>query len=143
MKQTTTKTEQRRSQAEDLFINHGLTAKDIAEIVGVSEQSLVRWRKMYNWDTRRADALSSPSKIKEILTSELLSVSQGNKAKVDCDALSKIAKVRREVSDKLDGGIYLSVLKECDNFIAGIDPKMADTIAKLHKKFLQHKSASL
>lgn len=136
------KTEKRRFQAEDLFINHGMLAKEIAAIVGVSEQTISKYRKSYNWDDRRADALSSPAKIKEILTSELLSVSSGNKPKIDCDALSKIAKVRREMSGNIDGGTILNVLKECDNWLAGVDPKAAPTVAGYHKQFLQHKAAT-
>ena len=141
-RKTKAQLEKVRLQGEDLFINNGWDAKAIAAVVDVSEQTISKWRSSFKWDERRADVLSSPAKIKEILTIELLNVSQGLKPKLDCDALSKIAKVRREVSGNVDGGTMASILKEVDMYIASIAPKEAAIVADFHKKFLQHKAAS-
>lgn len=134
-----------RSAAEIQFIELGMSAKAISDDWDVSEATLSKWRKgkagEKDWDTRRAEFLSAPHKIKELLLGELMKVSQGEKSTIDADALSKLSKVIESISGKVSLQVSLSVLKEADNYTASQDPKAAIEVSKWHKRYLHHKAS--
>ena len=137
--------EKKRLLAERMFIEDGMTAKAIAADLEISEQTLVRWKKgrtgEKDWEARRAELLSAPHKIKEILTRELQSIAEGNKAKIDADALSKVGKVIENMSGKVSAQVVLSVFKEFDNWMSEQDPATAIIFLDWHKKFILYKAA--
>lgn len=134
-----------RGFAERMFIEDGMTAKAIAEILDKPEQTIGRWRKgrkgEKDWDIRRAEVLSAPHKIKEILTKELKSIAEGNKAAIDADALSKVGKVLVGITGKVSAQVVLSVFKEFDNWMAEQDPETAILFLDFHKQFLIYKAS--
>jgi len=137
--------EKKRAIAERQFINEGMTAKAIAEELEVTEATVSRWRKgrlgEKDWDARRAEVVSAPHKIKEILLMELQRVADGEKPKVDADALSKIAKVMDSISGKVSVQMVISVFKEFDNWMAEQEPEQAIKFTEWHKKFLHYKAS--
>lgn len=136
--------EKKRALAERLFINDGQTCKQIALDIDVSEVTLSRWRKgrkgEQDWDTRRAEVISSPHILKELLTKQLKLISEGEKPTIDADALIKISKVLETVSGKVSVQVVISVLKEFDNFMIDHDPELAVRFLEFHKKFILHKA---
>ncbi len=136
---------QKRAIAERMFIEDGETAKYIAEFLGLSEQTLSRWRKgrkaEKTWDDRRAENLAAPHKIKELLVKQLELVASGEKATVDADALAKISRVLQDVSSKTSVQVVLSVFKEFDNWLADQEPEIAITFLKWHKNFIIYKAS--
>jgi hypothetical protein len=44
----------KREQAKKLFVEHGMSAKDVSELIGVSEQSVGKWRNQDSWDEDRS-----------------------------------------------------------------------------------------
>ncbi|MBL7868874.1 MAG: hypothetical protein JNM71_12740 [Flavobacterium lindanitolerans] len=137
--------EKKRALAERMFINDGMTCKEIAVQIDTSEQTLSRWRKgrtgEKDWDSRRAEVLSAPHKIKEILLKELQLVAEGQKPNVDADALAKISKVLETVSGKVSVQAVLSVFQEFDNWMASQEPETAVSFLEWHKKFIIHKAS--
>ncbi|WP_136464935.1 DUF1804 family protein [Flagellimonas onchidii] len=137
--------EKKRTLAERMFINDGMTAKAIAMELETTEQTVGRWRKggkgEKDWDTRRAELLSAPHKIKEILTKELQSIAEGNKPEIDADALSKVGKVLEGISGKVSTQIVLSAFKEFDNWMAEQEPETAILFLDWHKKFILYKAS--
>lgn len=133
----------KKTMAERMFVEDGMTAKAIADQLDVSEQTLSKWRKGKNgeksWDDKRAEMLASPHKIREILLKELILVSEGKISKVDADALAKINKVIESLSDKISAQVVFSVFKEFDNWMADKDAKTAVLFTEYHKQFLLHK----
>lgn len=136
---------QKRTIAERMFIEDGETAKYISEFLDVSEQSLSRWRKgrkdEKSWDDRRAENLSAPHKIKELLQKELVKVAGGEKSNIDADALAKISRVMQDVSSKTSVQVVLSVLKEFDVWMSSQEPEEALKFLKWHKQFIMHKAS--
>jgi len=49
-KQSKSKRLEQRQAAQDLFVYSGRTQKEIAEIIGVSEQTIVRWKDEGKWE---------------------------------------------------------------------------------------------
>jgi transposase len=135
--------DKKRSLAERMFINDGMTAKQISIDLDVSEQTLSRWRKgrkgEKDWDTRRNEVISAPHVIKEILLKELKKIAEGEDPGIDADALAKVSKVLETVSGKVSVQVVLSVFKEFDNWMAEQDPKTAVLFTEYHKKFLIHR----
>jgi predicted transcriptional regulator len=137
--------EKLRALAERMFIEDGKTAKAIAEELEITPQTVGRWRKgktgEKSWDVRRAELLSAPHKLKEILSKELTSIAEGNKPSIDSDALSKVSKVLESVSGKVSTQIVLSVFKEFDNWMAENDTETAILFLDWHKKFILYKAS--
>lgn len=129
-----------RVKAEEWFIEHPeCTQAEIAELFKITAKTVGDWHKKHNWDTKRLDYNSSPVRIKQILQEEFIWVSQGNKARIDTDALSKINASLERVDRKADPYVVSRILKELDNFISQEDPKFATTCTPFHKRFLQHR----
>lgn len=131
--------------AERLFINEGMTAKAIAQELDVTEKTLSSWRKgragEKNWDDRRAEVLSAPHVIKELLIKQLKLIAEGGKAEIDADALAKISKVMEALSGKSSVQVVITVFKEFDNWMAEQDPEMAIKFTEFHKQFLHYKAS--
>lgn len=136
----------KKEMAERMFIEEGMTAKAISAILDVSEQTLSRWRKGYeidgekSWDDRRAEFVTSPHKIREVLMRELKTVAEGGKSTVDADSLAKISKVLETISDRISIQVIFSVFKEFDSWMASQDPEVAIQFLEWHKMFLLHKA---
>lgn len=136
---------QKRPLAETKYIEHGLTAKQICEDLILSAPTLSKWKKgrpgEKDWDTRRAEFLASPHKIKELLLSQLQLVAEGAETTIDADALSKISKVIEAMSDKVSTQVVMSVFMEFDNWMASQDPTTAVKFTKWHKQFILYKAS--
>ena len=136
--------EKLRALAERMFIEDGMTAKAIAETLDKPEQTIGRWRKgrsgEKDWDARRAEVLSAPHKIKEILTKELQRIAEGEKGSIDADALSKVGKVLEGITGKVSVQVVMSVFKEFDNWMADQEPETAILFLDWHKSFLLYKA---
>lgn len=126
--------------AEDFFIeNFNATQKEVAELFGVTENTISAWAKAGDWTKRREEYHSSPVKIKQLLQQELLSVAQGNPAKLNADSISKLQKVIGELKKYADPTVIQQILKDLDNFVAEQDPKLASKMTGFHRQFLIHR----
>ena len=129
-----------RELAQDYFVqNFDATGDEIAELYGITTKTISTWRTKYNWDDLRRDYHASPVKIKQLLQDELLSVAQGNPAKLQADGISKLMSALDRCERKLDPNVVAKLLKELDNFISKIDPQFAVKCTSFHKQFLQHR----
>ena len=134
-----------RGMGERMFIEDGMTAKAIAKTLGVTEQTIGRWRKglgdnPISWDEKRREFLSAPHNLKKILMKELNSVAEGKDVSIDVKALANITKVIESLSDKVSVQIVYTVFKEFDNWMAEQDPEIAVTFLEWHKLFLLNKA---
>lgn len=134
--------ERLRSLAEDMFINIGKTGREIAETLGVSEQSVSTWRKgregERSWDERKRDIQLTPVKLKELLLNEARKIVDNEKSTVNADQLSKIMSAIDKLDKSVNPRVVMTVFQMFDNYMAEIDPNMALTFTEYHKRFLQH-----
>jgi hypothetical protein len=129
----------KKVMAERMFVEDGMTAKAISEMLDVSQVTLSKWRNDGDWEKKRAEMLAAPHKLREILMKELKTIAEGGISIVDADALAKVNKVIESISDRISVQIVFSVFKEFDNWMADNDPKTAVLFTEYHKQFLLHK----
>ena len=129
----------KKVMAERMFVEDGMTAKAISEMLDVSQVTLSGWRNKGGWDDKRAQMLAAPHKLREILMKELKTIAEGGKSLIDADALAKVNKVIEAMSDSISVKIGVSVFKEFDNWMADQDPKTAVQFTEWHKQFLLYK----
>lgn len=98
--------------ARILYVEQGKTAKDTAEMVGVSEATVSKWVNKYNWKGQRAARLTAPmartENIKQIInqltedrilySQELREAEHNKDAKLVMELYRKIAQVDDAVS---------------------------------------------
>ncbi|MDR0829651.1 MAG: DUF1804 family protein [Prevotellaceae bacterium] len=132
-----------RAIAEDMYIRNGMTGREIAEICGVTEQTISRWKRgkegEKNWDERKNELQLTPVKVKEILLEEAMKVASGEKSGIDADKLSKIVAAIDRLDKKINVRLIMDVFREFDNYVVEIDPKIAVEFTKYHKLFLQYR----
>lgn len=133
------KKDTQRKIAEGMFIEQGMTAKAIAELIDVSEKTVSAWRKLDNWDARKDEAIAAPHKIREVLLKELKILAEGGESKINADGLSKISVVLERLSDRVSLQVIISVFKEFDMWMTDEDPALAVKFTEFHKKFIIHK----
>lgn len=126
--------------AENCFVEQGMTCAAISELTGITETTLSKWRNTYNWDTLRDEALASPGKIRQLLLDEIKNLSEGGKATIDTDGLSKVAKALQYFDGKVSLAVVISVLKEFDNWMAGNDPQTAVRFLEYHRQFINYRA---
>lgn len=81
-----------------------------------------------------------PGKIRELLLDEMQWIAERNKARLDTDGLSKVAKSLQYFDGKVPLSVVISVLKEVDNFVAEINPQEVVKITEYHRMFIQHRA---
>lgn len=125
--------------SELLFINEGWTQKAIADYLKVTEKTVGRWASDGKWEEKRKLLQTAPHRIKLILLEEFERIARGEETKVDADAISKISKAIREISDKISIEVIMSVFKEFDVWLVEDDPEFAIKSTEKQRKFLLHK----
>ena len=135
--------EKKRGIAEDMYIRLGLTGREIAENLGVTEQTVSRWKKgregERSWDDRRTESSLTPLKIKETLLKEAEKLAKGEESGVKADQLSKIMAAIDQLDKKINVRTVMDVFREFDNWMAEQDPAVAVGFTRYHKLFLQYR----
>jgi transcriptional regulator with XRE-family HTH domain len=135
-----------KQAARELFVESGMSLKEISAITSVSEKTLCRWAKGENgdkgWKDSRDDLLASPLKIRETLLDTAAKIANGEKPKVkDFDGLSKcVAAIDRlDKKFRITPAVIKNVFKNYDNWLVTVDRQHAVTNAKYQKEYLARK----
>ncbi len=135
--------DKKREIAEDMYIRLGLTGREIAENLGVTEQTVSRWKKgregEKSWDDRKTESQLTPLKIKELLLKEAEKLAKGEESNVKADQLSKIMSAIDQLDKKINVRTVMDVFREFDNWMAEQESAMAIQFTKFHKQFLQYR----
>lgn len=125
--------------AEDLYIKGKKTAKDIAQLVGVSEKTVGDWVEKFKWKERRNALLGSAqngllniNNLIDAYAEKLVEMENDPEAKQDqktklVDAIAKLNKTKDgfEKEHRIPYNTYINVM----------DLIMSDMIAKIEPKY--------
>ena len=135
--------DKKREIAEDMYIRLGLTGREIAENLGVTEQTVSRWKKgregEKSWDDRKTEAQLTPLKIKELLLKEAEKLAKGEESLVKADQLSKIMAAIDQLDKKINVRTVMDVFREFDIWMSEQEPATAIQSTRWHKLFLQYR----
>ena len=115
-----------------------MTCTAIAEDLKIREATLSGWRVKMQWDDARQKFLTTPGAIRKLLLAEMEFVAGGGKARIDTDALSKIAKALTYFDGKIALPVIVSVFKDYDSWLAEVHPHDAIKETDNHKEYLHH-----
>lgn len=135
--------DKKREIAEDMYIRLGLTGREIAENLGVTEQTVSRWKKGRegepSWDERKNETQLTPLKIKELLMGEAYKVAKGETSTINSDQISKLMAAIDRLDKKINVRTVMDVFREFDNWMAEQEPAVAIQFTRFHKLFLQYR----
>lgn len=144
-----TKTEEKRDYcklrdiAQGMFVGQGMTARDIAQALGVSEVTVSRWRQAtddsQSWDDLKRFVQITPARIREKLLREADNVANGEASNIKADVVVKLLAGADKLAAKATPDVVYSVLTECCTYAASVDAPFAAKMAVFHRMFLQHK----
>ena len=135
--------DKKREIAEDMYIRLGMTGREIADSLSVTEQTVSRWKKgrdgEKSWDDRKTESQLTPLKIKELLLKEAEKIAKGEESTIQADKLSKIMSAIDQLDKKINVRTVMDVFKEFDLCMSEQDPATAILFTKFHKLFLQYR----
>lgn len=127
---------------EDLYINKDYTLEQIASDYDISVQTLSLWKKgnkgEKSWDERKVFVRLTPTRLKEMLLSEALSISEGKEPTFKADSISKIMAAVDRLDKRVNPRTVITILKNFDKWMVDVDPAKAVDFVKYHKMFIQH-----
>lgn len=139
-----TNNSQLRSLAEKMYVEEYMTAKAIAASLGVSAQTVGRWKQGIgvngeDWDVKRDRHKREPYTIRRLINDELARLARGEDATMDMKAINEAVKAQSAISSRVSAEVVYTVFREFDNWMSGQDPETAILFTEMHKQFLVHK----
>ena len=125
--------------AETLYVEKGIAPQAIADELGRNIKTIYAWRDKFNWEETKNLFECGPIELKKKILQEAISLSKGEKSKIDADSFSKVMKAYDYMSKRTSPEVIRDVFVEFDNFMVTVDPKAANEFTKYHKMFLQHR----
>lgn len=140
-----TNNSQLRTLAEKMYVEEYMTAQAIADSLGVSPQTVGRWKKgigrdAEDWDVKRDRFKREPYNIRKLINEEVSRLANGEDATLDMKVLNEAIKALNAISSKVSPEVVFSVFREYDNWLSGVDPEFAVRSTDYHKRFLVHKA---
>ncbi|WP_434575520.1 helix-turn-helix domain-containing protein [Riemerella anatipestifer] len=133
--------EDKKAVALDLFLDTDKTQKEIAEIVGVTEKTLTKWKLEGEWDKIKSASTITARNIIDNIYQKMHELSQSDK--LEADKLIKLASTIEKLSDKkVTISQIINVFKDFTTWAFGEDPELAKQINLLQKKYVNHKIGS-
>jgi len=103
-------------EAERLYVKKGKSLKEISELLGVSVNSLLKWKDYAGWNYKRRKFLSTPrgveEKLEAVLRAKVEELENMNPAEVSASVVDSLWKLLKSVE---------SVRKERDLFAETVD----------------------
>ena len=141
--------QQQKELARMYYILQGLTARETAEKIGVSEKTLSKWIEDNGWKALKAGELTKPDKLIGSCYDNIIAIQDAvrNEKRAmtskEADAIYKISLTIKAVNKEFSIDVYSSVLQEYFNFIKTIDLPLTQASIDLADNFFQHKIKQL
>ena len=152
MRRKNTESEALRNRAYELFMNTNMSYSEIADAVGVGNDTIGGWSSRYSWkQTKAANSMTKEKNISMMLAHmnnllEFISSRPKSEQFPNSDESDRILKWSKTI-DQLSGRTslpdYFNAVSEFLKHLHTIKPEMAKTVADIAKQFLQQKTRDL
>lgn len=134
-----------KEMAHLLYVEQGLDAKAIAQMLDVSELTMSKWVNANNseWKAQRAARTLSPDKLIRLYyeqSEKIVSAAGEDKRAItsaEADALNKLAAAIQRLDKKIDPSITMSVLRNYNNYLLQVNPELAKLNANYQIDYVQ------
>lgn len=143
-----TANKQKQDYAKLLFTRERLTQKEVAQRVGVSEQTLSKWAREENWEElrnwfliSREEELNRIYKQMSELNEAILEREKGKRyaTNSEADILSKLATAARQLESEASLTEIINTFTEFLDWLRKIDLEKAKEIVRLQDSFVKFK----
>lgn len=134
-----------REYARILYVNERITFKEIAERVGVNENTVSKWATADNWDKLRKSLLTTRQNQLVHWYNQLEAINEviANRNKIptntEADTMSKITANIQRLETEIGLGEYVEVSKKLLTFIQSVDLNEAKKFKNYIDEFINSK----
>ena len=145
------KTNEKKQQAQFIYMAGGKTQKEIADMIGVSERSVHSWVHQYAWDKLRLAAFQAPATIADNLSAQIVELQNviaarepgkryptPQEAEVSRKLISSWEKMKRHPSLSVN----MQVLETFRNYIRPVDKDFAQKLGRYTNDFIGEKAVN-
>ncbi|MBK6611853.1 MAG: hypothetical protein IPI59_15605 [Sphingobacteriales bacterium] len=135
----------KKALAQLLYVENGLTRREVSDMVGVAETTITNWSEKGNWKTLRVSVIGSRQKTIERLYAALNDVltiaeSEGRiTTQQEAKLITQLTAAISNIDRTQDIAFYVSVLREFLQFIRPLDLSLTQNIAEYINSFIQKK----
>ena len=142
---------QKKERAQQLYLQDQHTQKEIAQKVGVSQQTMVKWATDGKWDEKRKSLMVTTEEILRDLIDTLDHMRKEAKTaatdndpstKPDSDGIYKMTLAIRKLQDKSGLGDIIIIMQQFIKFVQLEDHALSQSITKWADLFIKSKLKS-
>lgn len=134
--------DEKRSRAQDLYLNTDLNQKRICEIVGWTEKTFKDNKDKYGWQSLKGAQTITANSIVSKLYIKIDKLVSDDSDSVEADKLIKIAKSIEYLSNKkVTLSQHINCAKELLTYAFGKNPELTKQFSKIYQDFINEKGS--
>lgn len=132
----------KKQLARDYYVNEGASQKEIAEKLGVSENTVSTWKRADGWDALRAAQISQPKTLVIEIQKNMLRISQtANEedrplSSAEADQISKLSATIDKLEKQTTLRNVIAVMEDFMTHLAEADRDLAKQVAGHQNDFV-------
>ena len=136
---------EKRATAQALYLK-GMSQKEIHDIIGISEQTISKWRNLFNWDdikelnTITRSSLLKQSYIQLAAVNKEIEENKNIPTKVQSDSKAQLLREIEHLSE-IPIHKYIEVFEEVLSWLSKTDPKYIKQFSELTWKFIEDRQS--
>lgn len=140
---------QKQELAKMYYVNHGLTAKEVASKVGATEQTIGKWIEKGGWKVLKASELSKPDRLVSNCYDDIISIQEQARnekrslSAKETDSILKLSATIKKIKKEFSLETYSTALVEFCNFTKEIDLEFSQKAVDHMSEFLKVKIQQL
>jgi transposase len=146
------KPNEKRDYAQTLFLYTDKSQQEIALAVGVSENTLSKWKQEGDWPTLKGAMTTTKPQLVRDLYQQISLIRESAKTEdgkvralnyKEAQSINMLSKAVENLDSKLDAGKYVQVMEEFVNWLFQAAPKEAQNFLQYQDRFMKGKFAEL
>ena len=142
----------RREMAQRLYVESNYTQEEVAMIIGVTRQTIVRWSKEYHWQDLKAATSVSPAEQIRQLRQQITNINEAILTRpvderwatpAEADSLNKLAAAISKLEKDVGIEDLVSVAMAMTSWLRTSDPERAKELSNLFNAYIQDVSGGV